>query len=101
MTTRTATPLVSTRDAGEYIATRRTFNTHGSLSGGYMNAGIGRLPENRHTSFYRAIDADDFYAVYSYGTPIAWYSHGTWVVPTVKYSATTSRHQGIVKRAVA
>jgi len=40
------------------------------------------------------------YVVYSYGTPIAWHHVGGWSVPSVRYSVTTSKHQGIVRRAV-
>jgi len=41
------------------------------------------------------------YVVYSYATPIAWVrENGEWVVPAEKYSATTSRHQSIVRMAV-
>ena len=41
------------------------------------------------------------YVVYSYATPIAWVrDNGEWVVPAEKYSATTSRHQSIVRMAV-
>lgn len=33
--------------------------------------------------------------IYSYGTPIAWFDseYGVWVVPDVRYSVTTSKHQ--------
>jgi len=88
------------RGAVAQIAARRGFNANGTLTGGYFNTSTGRLPQDRVTGFNRATDADDFYAVYSYGTPIAWYAHGTWTVPAVKYSVTTSRHQSTVTRAV-
>lgn len=41
------------------------------------------------------------YSVWSYATPIAWYSSEGWRVPSEKHSHTTSRHQYIVRRAVA
>lgn len=42
------------------------------------------------------------YVVYSYSTPIAWYTkRGEWVVPEEKYSHTTSRHQSVVRQGVA
>jgi hypothetical protein len=42
------------------------------------------------------------YSVWSYGTPIAWLVEGEgWVIPPVKYSMSTGRHQGYVRRAVA
>ena len=32
--------------------------------------------------------------IYSYGTPIAWLDAGAWIIPNVRYSATTStKHQ--------
>lgn len=91
--TTTTTTRVTLHNVADFIADRKTFNCNRSLSGGYFNNGVGRLPQERHTGFYRATDADDFYAVYSYATPIAWYAHGTWTVPDVKYSPTTTRHQ--------
>lgn len=41
------------------------------------------------------------YVVYSYGTPIAWYKSSEWVIPALRYSTTTSKHQNYVRRAVA
>jgi hypothetical protein len=40
------------------------------------------------------------YIVYSYSTPIAWFYGGGWNVTTDRFSATTSRHQSIVRRAI-
>ena len=34
------------------------------------------------------------------GTPIAWHGEGGWQISPSKYSMTTSRHQGIVRRAI-
>lgn len=42
------------------------------------------------------------YVVYSYSTPIAWaLDDNTWVMPKDKYSVTTSKHQGLVRYAIA
>lgn len=43
------------------------------------------------------------YTVMSYETPIAWYSgeRSCWVIPAVKYSVTTSKAQGIIRRVLA
>ena len=53
------------------------------------------------------------YVVWSYQTPIAWHYTETvpqgsgererhiWVIPDVRYSATTSRHQGLVRSAMS
>lgn len=91
---------VTIRTAGPAIAERRGFNANDTFTGGYFRADTGRLPQDRVAGFLRATDAEDFYAVYSYGTPIAWFAHGTWTVPEVKYSVTTSRHQSAVRQAV-
>lgn len=40
-------------------------------------------------------DAD--YYIYSYATPIAWRVGDKWFVPAVRYSVTTSKHQGIIR----
>lgn len=91
---------IANTQAHEYIAARKAFSNHNGSLRGTTETGTGRLPQDRVNGFYRATDADDFYAVYSYATPIAWYAHGTWTVPAVKYSVTTSRHQSAVNRAV-
>lgn len=52
---------------------------------------LGHLPE----AFRTLIDAQSVdYVVFSYSTPIAWHTPDGWVVPPVRYSVTTSRHQG-------
>lgn len=38
------------------------------------------------------------YVIYSYETPIAWKENGAWVQPDVRYSLTTSNHQGALYR---
>ena len=39
------------------------------------------------------------YVVWSYRTPIAWVkTNGEVVIPNIKYSVTTTRHQSVVKR---
>lgn len=89
--------------ARTHIAARRPFvaaalsATDFSLPYGERgpNTGTGVLP-----SRYRAAFAHAVYAVYSYGTPIAWVTAaGDVIVPPVKYSVTSSRHQGTVRRA--
>lgn len=62
--------------------------------------GLGLLP-------YRLVEAilnDEPSAVfYSYGTPIAWTrgDGGAWVVPAVRYSVTTSKHQNTMRQALS
>ena len=60
---------------------------------------MGQLPLEWHPSAKRAC-----YMVYSYNTPIAWYvawSENRWVVPDVKYSNTTTNHQGKITVALS
>jgi len=84
----------------EYVAERKLFSCDENLNGTYFNQYSGRMPESRREGFYRATEAHDFYAVYSYGTPIAWHAHGTWTMPDVRYNHHTSRHQRIVREAI-
>jgi len=84
----------------QLIRDRTEFETYGALraewNGGYP---LGQLPYPwrdmlmQHTTTDKGIERA--YIVYSYATPIAWYTerHG-WVIPPVKYSPTTSKHQG-------
>jgi hypothetical protein len=85
-----------------------------TISGRRMNVGrrsvLGQLPDEWRAVWHnQEID----YVIYSYGTPIAWrtreahygnngltYSH-RWVVPDVRYSVTTSKHQGKVRTALS
>lgn len=58
--------------------------------------GKGMMPESEYNTLelmhrLRGID----YVVFSYRTPIAYrLTNGTWITPAVKYSPTTSQHQG-------
>lgn len=36
--------------------------------------------------------------IYSYNTPIAWLDAGQWIVPQVRYSPTTGKHQSYLHR---
>lgn len=59
--------------------------------------GFGSLPTEFHESAGSAT-----YTIYSYATPIAWLtSEGEWVQPAVRYSLTTSNHQGALYRLQA
>lgn len=47
------------------------------------------------------------YVVYSYNTPIAWHTiqaygmeYDAWIMPTAKYSATTTNHQNVLIHAL-
>lgn len=90
------------------IHERTEFETYGALSaewnGGYP---LGQLPQPwrdiliAHTTNSQG-QVERAYVVYSYQTPIAWWTkaHG-WVIPPVKYSRTTSVHQGKLYLALA
>lgn len=92
---------VTTRngDARRMWDARRPFVTSGAMHGDWMRVGstTGRLPDE-----YRRQLWDDFkrfgphgvFVVWSYGTPIAWRTPNGDTFPAVKYSVTTSRHQG-------
>jgi hypothetical protein len=94
------------------------FDTHGALRGLPGNAtgwSLGQLPGEYHESVKHAD-----YVVYSYSTPIAWHlpagvpstayppgvwytmrPDGEWITPQVKYSVTTSKHQGRIFTAIS
>lgn len=99
---------VSNRDAQSAIARREAFTSHtGSLRGDAGVAGTitpvyrGYLPSDWSRTLTDQADSVD-YIVWSYGTPIAWHLAGRgWVIPETRYSVTTSKHQGIVRRAAA
>lgn len=88
------------RDAIHYIATRQEFKAS-ALSGHSHTEGTGRLSDSLDRErFFQDIEGID-YAVYSYGTPIAWHSAEGWYVVEQKFSVTTSKHQNYVRRAIA
>jgi len=96
------TTRTSNQKAGDLIAGRVGFtgnNLYGIVT--TFNSVIyeyGRLPQD----FCDQLRSDQpDYIVYSYGTPIAWHSNSGWFMPNCKYSVTTSKHQGYVRRAVA
>lgn len=80
-------------------------NSTGSLRGirDRWPISFGRLPAE-HAARLRD-DADRHgidMIIYSYATPIAWQARQVgWRVPDAAYSATTSRHQSIVRVAIA
>jgi hypothetical protein len=102
MTTTTTGPArTNLRNVHLHVAARRAFNCNSTLTGGREYLGIGRLPERFREDFDDASDASDFYAVYSYATPIMWHARGWWYMPDVRYSVTTSRHQSAVVRSIS
>ena len=92
-------PRVTQRHAAGLIAQRQPF-TAAALSGTLSNHGAGRLLDADAARW--RLDRDRvLYVVYSYGTPIAWLTADGWQVVEQRFSVTTSRHQSIVRRAVA
>jgi hypothetical protein len=83
------------------IETRQEFTTHGALWAAWdSHPETGRLPAEYRQQL-RQHHGQPVYVVYSYATPIAWWCEGTgWVVPDTRYSATTSKHQGTVRRSI-
>lgn len=84
------------------IARCEQFKTYGALRAEHSSSvTAGQLPAEHRERLYA--DRDDnggsLYVVYSYATPIAWYSTAWgWRVPPVRYSVTTSKHQGKLYR---
>jgi hypothetical protein len=76
------------------VQRRVDFDCNGTLAGESMSymPHEGRLPARFGPALGSASSAPDFYVVFSYATPIAWFANGEWSVPAVKYSSTTSRH---------
>jgi surface antigen len=93
------------RDAIHYIATQQEFKAS-ALSGVNANTNglqgaYGRLDPEEFARF-KEVESQVSYVVYSYGTPIAWYTEGNgWYVVEQKFSVTTSKHQNYVRRAIA
>lgn len=102
VTDMTTTQRATLSTAGGFIAARQAFSANDTLTGKSMSymPHEGRMPASFGPELGSASSAEDFYVVFSYDTPIAWYANGVWTMPKVKYSSTTSRHQGIVRRAV-
>ena len=97
-------PSLNQRDAIHYIATRQEFKAS-ALSGVNVNAqglsgAFGRLDAQEFARIKQDETRID-YAVYSYGTPIAWHTAEGWYVVSQKFSVTTSKHQNYVRRAIA
>lgn len=84
------------------IASESPFQTHGALSAVLGASGSGKLPEPWKTLYEASREAGTVrYTVLSYDTPIAWTTaDGYLFFPEVRYSVTTSAHQGQCYRLV-
>jgi len=98
------TTAIANHKATEYIHNRINFkasNLYGynlPLSKDCFQIATGRLNSDLVALLHKD---EPLYIVYSYGTPIAWYGRYGWHTPAVRYSSTTSRHQSIVRKAIA
>ncbi len=96
---------VSGSKAYEPISRREAFVTQGALSarthtGPGDQLHFGRMSEGSRKSIEALNDID--YVVHSYATPIGVHSESQgWIIPEDKYSSTTSKHQGQVRRGAA
>lgn len=79
------------------------FNSSALRGRGGPASGPGKLPYDWRRRYDDAAWTGRVrYVVVSYATPVAWYdTEEGWVVPDVRYSNTTSRHQSLVRRALA
>lgn len=107
---------INNNEAEAYIAGRWNFtNRSESLSGHspQQDGTRGALPRE----YYESVNLSS-YAVWSYRTPIAWWldmpartageqaiaqwldgaEEGHWVIPAVRYSSTTNKHQSLLWR---
>lgn len=92
-------PQLNQKDAIHYITTRQQF-TASALSGSTYSLGGGRLGGKDLAALEAGVNGADYF-VYSYDTPIAWHSLDGWYVVSQKFSVTTSKHQNLVRRAIA
>ena len=97
-------PALNQKDAEHYIVTRQEF-TASALSGKVeeYTPHSGRLDEKESAQLIADFKGfGGLYVVYSYRTPIAWHNnHGAWYLVSQKFSVTTSKHQNLIKRAIA
>ena len=92
-------PALNQRDAIHYIATRQEFKAS-ALSGSPYRMSEGYLTGADCERYYADQNSMD-YVIYSYHTPIAWHTLEGWYIVAQKFSVTTSKHQNLVRGAVA
>ena len=95
---------VTNREAVGKISRRERFS---NSTGSFTGTDFGVRPTGYRFGWMPGwandlIGVGQVYVVFSYATPIGWfdYRRATWVMPRVRYSATTSRHQGLLRRAI-
>ena len=90
---------VTHKNLGETVAAREPFVGPSSRGGSIADVGhgTGMLPSDIADTMR---SHNPSYVVKSYNTPVAWHGDKGWVVPDLKYSRTTSRLQGSIKRSI-
>ena len=90
---------VTHANLGEAVIARESFVGPSSRGGALSDVGhdTGMLPS--HIAEQMRSD-NPSYVVKSYHTPVAWHGDKGWVVPDIKYSSTTSRLQGTIRRSI-
>lgn len=91
------------RDRIERGVSAREAFTHGNVSGRWYATGrdvpTGQMPD-RTAIANGTVGA--VFVVFSYRTPIAWYSPlNGWTQPATRYSVTTTNHQSVTAYAIA
>ena len=82
------------------LANLTPFRCYGALRGEVIQAGRWVFSGRLSPIYRESVKLAD-YVVYSYDTPIAWHrADGFWHMPDVKYSVTTSKHQGRILTAL-
>ena len=90
---------VTHKNVGEAAANMEDFEGPSSRGGSRKRLGsdTGMLSDEH----VKQLEADNpHYIVKSYDTPIAWHGSKGWVIPDAKYSRTTSRLQGTLRRSL-
>jgi hypothetical protein len=91
------TSIAAKRLAGVRVSKRQPFRNHTGTFRGVVGfpGSLGELPTYWRNRFpARGV----VYTIMSYDTPIAWLDHNDeWTVPDVRYSPTTTFHQGVVR----
>ena len=90
---------VTHKNLGEAVSARESFVGPSSRGGSIAEVGTetGMLPSHLAEAMRSHKPS---YVVKSYNTPVAWYGEKGWVVPDVRYSRTTSRLQGGIRRSI-
>lgn len=82
-------------EAARLVAERKDF-VCGNVKGNHKKLGpfgTGQMSNSDANDILADRDAPDFYVVYSYATPIAWFANGYWNVPDAGYSMTTKKQK--------